>query len=90
MPVSPRAPKLGLVAAVLASMMLPAPTHAQTAPTAPEIAAYTGLHAAAAKGDADEIARLVKAGANINARDAHGRTPLMVWPSAAMWPRPAR
>jgi len=78
MPVSPRAPKLGLVAGVLASLMLPAPTQAQTAPTAQEIAAYAGLHAAAAKGDADEIARLVKAGANLEARDAHGRTPLMV------------
>jgi uncharacterized protein len=78
MPVSPRAAKLGLVAGILAGLMLPATTHAQTAPTAPEIAAYTGLHAAAAKGDANEIARLVKAGANLQARDAHGRTPLMV------------
>ena len=78
MPLSPRAAKLGLVAGVLAGLMLPASTNAQTAPTAQETAAYTGLHAAAAKGDADEIARLVKAGANLEARDAHGRTPLMV------------
>jgi ankyrin repeat protein len=78
MPVSPRAPTLGLVAGVLAGLLLPASTDAQTPPTAQEIAAYTGLHAAAAKGDADEIARLAKAGANLEARDGHGRTPLMV------------
>jgi hypothetical protein len=51
---------------------------AQTPPNAPEIAAYTGLHAAAAKGDAAEIARLAAAGADPDARDGHGRTPLMV------------
>ncbi len=78
MPVPPRAPKLGLFAGVMASLLLPAPTHAQTAPTTREIAAYTGLHAAAAKGNADEITLLVKAGANVDARDANGRTPLMV------------
>ena len=42
---------------------------AQVAPSAAEIAAYRGLHAAAAKGDAAEIERLVKAGAAIEARD---------------------
>jgi hypothetical protein len=78
MSLSPRAPTLALIAGILASPLLPASTAAQTAPTAQEIAAYTGLHAAAAKGDAGEIARLAKAGANLEARDAHGRTPLMV------------
>ena len=78
MPLSPRAPTLGLIAGVLASLLLPAPTTAQTPPTAQEIAAYTGLHAAAAKGDVGEIARLAKAGANLEARDGHGRTPLIV------------
>ena len=42
------------------------------------IAAYTGLHAAAAKGDAAEIERPAAGGADVNARDGHGRTPLMV------------
>jgi hypothetical protein len=78
MPLSPRAPTLGLIACVLASLLLPAPTTAQTPPTAQETAAYTGLHAAAAKGDVGEIARLAKAGANLEARDGHGRTPLVV------------
>ena len=41
---------------------------AQVAPTASELTAYRGLHAAAAKGDATEIERLVKAGAPIDAR----------------------
>jgi len=51
---------------------------AQVAPTASELTAYRGLHAAAAKGDASEIERLVKAGAPIDARDSRARTPLHV------------
>jgi uncharacterized protein len=51
---------------------------AQTPPSAPELAGYTGLHAAAAKGDAQAIGALLARGADANARDAHGRTPLHV------------
>ena len=43
-----------------------------------EIAAYAGLHAAAPSGSVVEIDRLVKAGAELNARDGYGRTPMMV------------
>jgi ankyrin repeat protein len=50
----------------------------QVAPTAAEIAAYTGVLAAAARGDAAEIARLAAGGADVNAREAYGRTPLHV------------
>jgi len=39
---------------------------------------YTGLHAAAERGDTQEIARLVAAQADPNARDRHQRTPLHV------------
>ncbi len=52
--------------------------HVQIAPTATEITAYDGLMAAAAAGDADRIRRLLPTGANIDERDARGRTPLMV------------
>ena len=51
---------------------------AQVPPTAAEAAAYRGLHAAAHKGDLAQIGKLVAARADINARDAHGRTPLHV------------
>jgi len=51
---------------------------AQVAPGAAEIAGYSGLHAAAARGDAAEIARLAASGANVNARENYGRTPLHV------------
>ncbi len=51
---------------------------AQVAPSAAEAAAYTGLHAAAQKGDTAKIGRLVAGGAAVNATDAHGRTPLHV------------
>lgn len=64
-----------LIASLLALCL---PAAAQIAPSADELRAYRGLHAAAAKGDAAEIQRLVKAGAPIEARDAHQRTPLHV------------
>lgn len=51
---------------------------AQTPPSAAEISGYAGLHAAAAQGDVAVIKRLLAGGANINARDGNGRTPLMV------------
>ena len=50
----------------------------QSAPGADELAAYRGLHAAVAKGDMASIMRLALARANLDARDRHGRTPLMV------------
>jgi ankyrin repeat protein len=57
---------------------LAGPTLAQTPPSPAEVAAYTGLHAAAAKGDTVEIARLLKSGATVDARDGFARTPLHV------------
>jgi ankyrin repeat protein len=62
----------------LAPFFMPALAVAQVAPSAGEIAAYTGLHAAAAKGDTAEIEKLVKAGQPLEARDSHKRTPLHV------------
>lgn len=54
------------------------PTVAQIPPTEPERQAYTGLHAAAARGDAAEIAQSIAAGASTSVRDPQGRTPLHV------------
>jgi uncharacterized protein len=51
---------------------------AQVPPSAQEKAQYTGLFAAAARGDAAEIERLVARGAKVDARDGYGRTPLHV------------
>ena len=52
--------------------------HAQTAPDAAEVAAYRGLLAAVAGGDLDAAKRLIAGGADIDATDDHGRTPLML------------
>ncbi|MFT4096325.1 MAG: ankyrin repeat domain-containing protein [Rhodoblastus sp.] len=49
----------------------------QTPPTQSELSAYTGLHAAAARGSVDDVRRLATAG-GLDARDANGRTPLHV------------
>jgi ankyrin repeat protein len=63
---------------LLGALFLVLPAAAQT-PTGPsEIAAYRGLHAAAAKGDAAEITRLIAASEKVDAVDAHRRTPLHV------------
>lgn len=50
---------------------------AQTPPTKAELAAYTGLHAAAARGTPEEVRKNVSPGA-LNVRDSNGRTPLHV------------
>jgi hypothetical protein len=63
---------------LLAALAFASSVHAQVAPTPAELAAYNGLFAAAAKGDTGEIARLARAGADANARDGRGRTPLHV------------
>ena len=47
---------------------------AQVAPSATEAAHYTGLHAAAHKGDMAQLEKLLTGGAPLNARDTFGRT----------------
>lgn len=54
------------------------PASAQVAPGAAEVAAYTGLHAAAHRGDVARLKAQLAAGAPVDARDAAGRTPLHV------------
>ena len=51
---------------------------AQVVPNAAEIAGYTGIVAAAARGDAPAVSKLAAGGADVNAREAYGRTPLHV------------
>ena len=66
-----------LLAGALAAAAMPA--HAQVPPSAAEVAAYTGLHAAAYRADVEKIHELSAADpAALEARDAHGRTPVHV------------
>lgn len=51
---------------------------AQTPPGVAEIDSYRGLHAAAARGDVAAIGELMAGGADPEARDGNGRTPLHV------------
>ena len=59
----------------VAALLLACSAYAQTPPSGPEVARYSGLHAAAHSGDVKAI-QLAKN--NLNARDTHGRTPLHV------------
>jgi ankyrin repeat protein len=63
---------------ILLFFSLAGPVGAQTAPSLSEVAAYDGLFRAAHEGDAAEIERLAAEGADVNARDARGRTPAHV------------
>ena len=54
------------------------PASAQIAPTDAELRAYSGLHAAAARGDVAEIEKRIAAGENKEATDTRHRTPLHV------------
>jgi len=68
-----------LVFAAIGAILGAAPAAiAQTPPSSAEIAAYSGLHAAAWAGQADQIRRLIDGGADPNAVDGAGRTPLHV------------
>jgi hypothetical protein len=68
------------VSRLLATLLLAAATgaSAQVPPSVADKSAYTGLLAAAARGDAQEIKRLVAQGAKPDVRDGYGRTPLHV------------
>lgn len=67
-----------LFAIAMAMVAMSAHAQAQVPPTAAELAAYGGLHAAAAAGAAGEIRKLAASGAALDAPDANGRTPLHV------------
>jgi ankyrin repeat protein len=68
-----------LLVSVLAFVIAcPHPLLAQIGPNKFELSAYTGLHAAAAKGDVEVIEQLIRSGADKEARDDNARTPLHV------------
>jgi len=64
--------------AVALGMGASAGAPAQVPPQAAEVQAYAGLHRAAWLGDLPELKSLIASGANLDARDARGRTPLHV------------
>jgi ankyrin repeat protein len=63
---------------IIAALLIAVPASAQIPPSASDLRVYAGLHAAAAKGNAVEITRLIAAGENVNAQDANSPTPLHV------------
>ncbi|MGB0630182.1 MAG: ankyrin repeat domain-containing protein [Alphaproteobacteria bacterium] len=65
-------------AIALCLVVLPLQATAQVPPTDSEYAAYTGLLAAAARGDVATVAAMAKDKSLLDARDSYQRTPLMV------------
>jgi ankyrin repeat protein len=70
--------RLAVRLSALVVLLASAVALAQVAPSAAERDRYSGLFAAAARGDAAAIGRLAGGGASIDARDGYGRTPLHV------------
>jgi ankyrin repeat protein len=69
---------LRLLVAAAIPLLATLPAAAQVAPSPAEAQAYQGLHRAAQQGDLARLAQLLKGGADTEARDARGRTPLHV------------
>ena len=63
---------------MLAALCWASPAQAQVPPSATELASYSGLFAAAHKGDIVEINRLVRSGADLQQTDGRGRTAMHV------------
>ncbi len=78
LPGAGRGKPLSCAAALLLSGLFALVSHAQVAPSPSERAGYTGILAAAAKGDATQIKALIARGAQPDVRDEHRRTPLHV------------
>ncbi|HEX7867478.1 MAG TPA: ankyrin repeat domain-containing protein [Variovorax sp.] len=66
------------VLAVALGLGVPAGALAQVPPLAAEVLAFEGLHQAAWHGDLQKLKALIASGANLDARDTRGRTPLHV------------
>jgi uncharacterized protein len=76
-------PNSCVVTAIMAFLCACATAQAQVPPNAAEIARYTGLHAAAYRGDVLAIEEMLvgksaAVASELNARDSYGRTPLHV------------
>jgi ankyrin repeat protein len=67
-----------LLSTIIVAASICMPAAAQVAPSPETLAAYRGLHAAAAKGDVAAIERAVRDGAALDAADPQQRTPLHV------------
>ena len=63
---------------LLAALSCVGTARAQVGPSAGDVAQYSGLHAAAHRGDVGQIRKLLAAWAAVDARDGHGRTPVHV------------
>jgi ankyrin repeat protein len=66
------------LAPLLLALLAVLPASAQVAPTEAELRAYSGLHAAAARGDVADIQARIAAAENKEALDGRHRTPLHV------------
>ena len=73
----PHALRLGLLTALMLGLAAP-DARAQVAPDAAEIDAYRGVFAAVVKADLADLRKAIAGGADLDRRDARGRSPLHV------------
>lgn len=66
--------RAGTLAARFCLAFLASAGQAQVAPNAAEVALYTGLHAAAHRGDLSQVRKLLITAPDVNARDSFGRS----------------
>ena len=66
------------LAAAIGAAAITGTANAQVPPTTQEIVAYSGLAAAAQRGDVAAIERLIANNADVDARDGFGRTPMHI------------
>ncbi len=69
---------LPVITLLFLPLMFPVAANAQVPPSQSEIENYTGLHRVGHEGDVGAIKRLVAEGADLEARDGNGRTPVHV------------
>lgn len=70
--------RFGRRACIASTLLLAASATAQTPPGAAQIAAYSGLHRAAQLADIERIKPLLDSGVDLEARDAAGRTAMLI------------
>jgi len=70
--------RVTLIGIYVLALNLSQSVYAQSAPSATDVAAYTGLHKAAHDGNVEKLSSIIAAGTDLESRDTSGRTALHI------------